>query len=96
MKHFTFKVETVGLTRYNQTMMNLKCYCCGDPARSDGLCDPCYLAMSEEDPFAQDADYDDGSWDFEDNLTDVEADAMTLASAGWGTDEDYGYTGDDY
>jgi hypothetical protein len=30
----------------------------------------------------------------EDNLTDVEADAMTLASAGWGTDEDYGYYGE--
>lgn len=33
----------------------------------------------------------------EDNLTDVEADAMTLASGGWGTDEDYGYYGqEDY
>jgi len=28
--------------------------------------------------------------DYEDNMTDVEADADTLASAGWGTDEDYG------
>lgn len=26
---------------------------------------------------------------------DVEADADTLASAGWGTEEDYGYYGDD-
>jgi len=26
-------------------------------------------------------------------LSDVEADADTLASAGWGTDEDYGYYG---
>ena len=33
-------------------------------------------------------DYD-SKW-MEDNLTDVEADADTLASAGWGTDEDYG------
>lgn len=32
----------------------------------------------------------------EDSMTDVEADADTLASAGWGTDEDYGYYGDDY
>ena len=32
----------------------------------------------------------------EDNLSDVEADAMTLASAGWGTDEDYDYSGEDY
>jgi len=34
-------------------------------------------------------DYID-SLDHEDNLSDVEADAMTLASAGMGTDEDYG------
>ena len=33
-------------------------------------------------------DYD-SKW-MDDNLTDVEADADTLASAGWGTDEDYG------
>lgn len=31
--------------------------------------------------------------DSEDMWTDVEADADTLASAGWGTDEDYGYFG---
>ena len=30
--------------------------------------------------------------DYEDNLSDVEADAQTLASAGWGSDEDYGGT----
>jgi hypothetical protein len=29
----------------------------------------------------------------EDNMTDVEADADTFASAGWGTDEDYGCFG---
>ena len=34
-------------------------------------------------------DYD-SKWMTEDNMTDVEADADTLASAGWGTDEDYG------
>ena len=33
-------------------------------------------------------DYD-SKW-MDDDLTDVEADADTLASAGWGTDEDYG------
>ena len=32
----------------------------------------------------------DSKWMTEDNLTDVEADADSLASAGWGTDEDYG------
>jgi hypothetical protein len=31
----------------------------------------------------------------EDNMTDAEADADTLRSCGWGTDEDYGYYGDD-
>lgn len=29
------------------------------------------------------------------DMTDVEADADTLKSAGWGTDEDYGYYGED-
>ena len=39
-------------------------------------------------PSAMDDDY----WP-EDTMTDVEADADTLTSAGWGTDEDYGYYG---
>lgn len=39
-------------------------------------------------------DYDEpDEWNDDDGLTDVEADAMTLSSAGWGTDEDYGYFG---
>ena len=33
--------------------------------------------------------------EYEDGMTDVEADVNTLASAGWGTDEDYGYYGDE-
>ena len=33
--------------------------------------------------------------DFEDNMTDVEADADTFRSCGQGTDEDYGYFGGD-
>jgi len=51
------------------------------------------------DPWADAMDGwgDDGEeepWDgFRD---DVEADADTLASAGYGTDEDYGYYGDDF
>lgn len=32
---------------------------------------------------------------YEDRWSDVEADADTLASAGWGTDEDYGLIGGD-
>ena len=31
----------------------------------------------------------------DDGMTDVEADADALASAGWGTDEDYGFYGND-
>ena len=43
-----------------------------------------------EHPSAMDGDdYPDDSWD------DVDADADTLASAGMGTDEDYGYYGDE-
>tara|TARA_B100001013_G_scaffold344036_1_gene273199 strand:+ start:2431 stop:2586 length:156 start_codon:yes stop_codon:yes gene_type:complete len=33
---------------------------------------------------------DDIDSEYEDQWTDVEADADTLRSAGWGTDEDYG------
>lgn len=45
-----------------------------------------YSFESDEDPYGWDdsPDYD---------MSDVEADADTLASAGWGTDEDYGYYG---
>lgn len=41
-------------------------------------------------------DNGDGWYDDGDNMTDVEADADVLASAGWGTDEDYGFFGDDF
>jgi len=34
-------------------------------------------------------EYDQDDWD----MTDVEADADTFASIGWGTDEDYGWYG---
>lgn len=34
-----------------------------------------------------------GEDDYEDNWSDVDADADTLASAGMGTDEDYGWYG---
>jgi len=48
-------------------------------AKGNAFCDHCP---------EREMDYDDG-------LTDVEADSMTLASAGYGTDEDYGYFGDE-
>ena len=46
----------------------------------------------------------DGEWwicdcdvyDAEHDWSDIDADADTLASVGWGTDEDYGYFGGDY
>lgn len=42
-------------------------------------------------------DYDASRHDYsdDDGMTDAEADADTLRSCGWGTDEDYGYYGDD-
>lgn len=36
---------------------------------------------------------EDGPEPTDDNLSDIEADAMTLRDAGMGTDEDYGYFG---
>lgn len=45
----------------------------------------------------EDDEIDDmSSDDFEDDMSAVEADADTFKSIGWGTDEDYGYFGDEY
>ena len=57
--------------------------------------------MYEDDLYAEDETLDnwqDTVWadQPEDSLTDVEADSMTLASAGFGTNEDYGFYGDDF
>jgi hypothetical protein len=53
-----------------------------------------YVALDDGDLDASEAEWER---DWEDNMTDVEADADTLASAGWGIDEDYGcYGGEDY
>ena len=46
----------------------------------------------------EDEDWDDDCDEDEDEpyeMSDVEADADTLASAGWGSDEDYGYYGEE-
>jgi len=51
-------------------------------------------SLSDVDLAVEDEDFDD--WDDWDGLTDAQADAMTLASAGYGTDEDYGYFGDEF
>ena len=47
--------------------------------------------QEEPEEYFDDAEFD-RSWEpvFDDNLTDAEADADTLASAGMGTNEDYG------
>jgi hypothetical protein len=57
-----------------------------------------YICPNQKEP-NMDRDYDDQFADEmemgpEDNLSDVEADAMTLRDAGYGTDEDYGYASD--
>lgn len=44
-------------------------------------------SIPDEDIWADFGDHAEDTW------TDVEADADTLTSAGWGTDEDYGYYG---
>ena len=43
-----------------------------------------------ENDYDDDYDYDESNYDYD----DVNHDAEVLASAGWGTDEDYGYYGD--
>jgi len=48
---------------------------------------------SDYEDLTMNDDYID--WDWEDDLSDVEADAMTLRDCGWGTAEDY-YDYDDY
>jgi hypothetical protein len=59
------------------------------------ICEGCMeRGRMEDDPFMVDAEeyFPDEP---DDGMTDVEADADTLASAGWGTDEDYGFFGDE-
>jgi hypothetical protein len=53
--------------------------------------------VTAEEFYSDEVEYDDpmSFEDFEDSYSDVEADADTLASAGYGTDEDYGYFGGD-
>ncbi len=53
-----------------------------DPFENGCPCDICSEARG------------DGIYDEPNEMSDVEADANTLASAGFGTDEDYGYDGD--
>ncbi len=67
------------------------CGCC--PSSEEAYYD--YREDIDLDPWGSEdeVDYEDEPWDgFRD---DVEADADALASAGYGTDEDYGYYGDE-
>ena len=57
------------------------------------LCDSCLNAGDPDDP-DYGCDCDDCECDEPADMSDVEADADTLASAGYGTDEDYGYFGE--
>ena len=66
------------------TMLDERCKFCDE--RDMGYCEG-YQASDGDLPCEDYPDYEDG-------LSDVEADAMTLASAGWGTDEDYGFAED--
>ncbi len=57
------------------------------------ICEGCLERGRMEDP---DYGYDEPYYDEpDDGMTDVEADADTLKSAGMGTDEDYGYYGEE-
>ena len=83
--------------RYNGTLTH---------AERMALFPPCGLRDEEPSQFsawrsgAQDAEYDAESdsrecaMEADDFMTDAEADAEALASAGWGMDEDYGFACD--
>lgn len=51
-----------------------------------------YYDDLEQQYYEEHQDFDD-EWDYDDSM-DGDA-ASALASAGWGTDEDYGYTADE-
>ena len=57
--------------------------CHEDEVWDYGVCVACVDEMNENE---------DEAWE----LSDAQADADTFASIGWGTDEDYGYYGEEY
>lgn len=67
------------------------CIGCGAEVCEDIMCR--YPDMGQSD--SEDESDRAAIEDYEDDMTDMEADADTLRSCGWGTDEDYGYFGDD-
>ena len=60
----------------------------------DGSYDSCGFDTSEE--AMAELEYLSSEVAVPDEWDDVDADADALASAGFGTDEDYGFAGDDY
>jgi hypothetical protein len=57
--------------------------------------DPLYGIDADEFADLEERDeFWDDDFDYEDRMTDAEADADTLRSCGWGMDEDYGHYGD--
>jgi hypothetical protein len=58
--------------------------------------DRTYVEDEENLDDYEDEDEDEDEDDYEDDIDPAAADAMTLASAGWGTDEDYGLFEDPY
>ena len=60
------------------------------------FCDACDLEVDHDgDCWVEGEDDDEEYWESR-RLDDLSDDAEALASIGWGTDEDYGYYGDDY
>lgn len=54
-------------------------------------CDDCKSCFPDDNDDIDNMEYD---IEADDGMTDVEADADTLRSAGYGTDEDYGFYGE--
>lgn len=67
------------------------CIGCGADVCEDIMCR--YPDMGQND--SEDESDRAAIEDYEDGMTDMEADADTLRSCGWGTDEDYGYYGEE-
>jgi len=64
------------------------CGCCGNEFGSPEADEFFFPSAEVESDFEPEENDEPG------DMTDVEADADTLASAGYGTDEDYGYFGE--
>jgi len=76
------------LQHYPELNEPVECLTCGNMVCEDALC----KAQREEAAAAQEAEEDGEIEPLHDDYSD---DGEALASAGWGTDEDYGYYGDE-